>query len=80
MNYQIFLILTFSQMIISKDLSRSPVAHKLPKRSLTNKEADFDETGSRKPEIATGYLLSGNNGHCLCEKQPVPFYKIINDK
>ena len=76
MIYQMFLILTFSQLIISKDLSRSPVALRLSKRSLTH----YDETGSRKPETATSYRLPGKNGRCLCQKQPVPFYKIINDK
>ena len=80
MIYQIFLMLTFSQLVISKDLSRSSEALRLSKRSLTQEEPDFDETGSRKPEIASGYILPGNNGRCLCQKQPVPFYKIINYK
>lgn len=74
------IISTLSQLVLAKALSRSPVSPRLSKRSLTLSEADFDENGSPKPEIATSYLVSGNDQPCLCQKQPMPFYKIINYK
>ena len=49
---------------------------RLAKRSFKVTTADLDETGRPKIDVEQ----TKSSSRCLCQKQPVPFYKIINYK